>query len=201
MHKKMWMKKNKRGEMGVGTMIIFIAMVLVAAVAASVLISTANSVREQAQTTGDSAINGVASGFVVQDVVGKVNSSTYKTIDELTVFVRLSAGSPPISMDNVYVTMVSDNIKQSMMMSPTTANGTAYKAELSLAISGYEWSTNSHVVGQGDLIKMTITSQDGTLGIGFNQDCTIKIMPAYGQQTLVMFKTGEAFANEYITLA
>jgi flagellin FlaB len=64
------MKKNKRAEMGVGTMIIFIAMVLVAAVAASVLISTANTVREQAQQTGDQAINGVATGFLVQDVIG-----------------------------------------------------------------------------------------------------------------------------------
>ena len=201
MQKKAWLKKNKRGEMGVGTMIIFIAMVLVAAVAASVLISTANSVREQAQTTGENAINNVASGFVVQDVIGKVNTSTYKSIDELTVFVRLSAGSPAISMDNVYVTMVSDNIKQSMTMSSATANDTAYKAELVLAISGYEWSSNSHVVGQGDLIKLTITNTGGTLGIGFNQDCTIKVMPAYGQQTLIMFKTGEAFANEYITLA
>jgi flagellin FlaB len=41
------MRNDKRAEMGVGTMIIFIAMVLVAAVAASVLISTANTVREQ----------------------------------------------------------------------------------------------------------------------------------------------------------
>ncbi len=66
-------KKDKHGDMGVGTMIIFIAMVLVAAVAASVLISTANTVREQAQNTGDQAINNVASGFVVQDVTGTVD--------------------------------------------------------------------------------------------------------------------------------
>ena len=70
------MKNDKRAEMGVGTMIIFIAMVLVAAVAASVLISTANTVREQAQSTGDQAINNVASGFIVQDVVGTVRLLT-----------------------------------------------------------------------------------------------------------------------------
>ena len=65
MNKKwMSMKNDKRAEMGVGTMIIFIAMVLVAAVAASVLISTSNTVREQAQTTGEQAINNIASGFL-----------------------------------------------------------------------------------------------------------------------------------------
>ncbi len=80
--KKTWKKFDKRAEMGVGTMIIFIAMVLVAAVAASVLISTANSVREQAQNTGEQAIQNVASGFITYDVVGTV-SATYDTLDQL----------------------------------------------------------------------------------------------------------------------
>ncbi len=73
--KKAWKKFDKRAEMGVGTMIIFIAMVLVAAVAASVLISTANSVREQAQNTGEQAIQNVASGFITYDVVGTVSAT------------------------------------------------------------------------------------------------------------------------------
>jgi flagellin FlaB len=89
-------KNDKRADMGVGTMIIFIAMVLVAAVAASVLISTANSVREQAQSTGEQAIRNVASGFVTQDVVGRISTDSLN-VQEVYIYMRLSAGSPAIS--------------------------------------------------------------------------------------------------------
>ena len=109
------MRKDKRAEMGVGTMIIFIAMVLVAAVAASVLIGTANQVREQAQSTGDQAINNVASGFIVQDVVGTVSSDRTE-VEEVVVYLRLAAGSPRINMANVMITVVSGNVNQVMSM-------------------------------------------------------------------------------------
>ncbi len=89
--------------MGVGTMIIFIAMVLVAAVAASVLISTANSVREQAQNTGEQAIQNVASGFITYDVVGDHCPTNYDELDAVDIYVRLAAGSPSINMDNVVI--------------------------------------------------------------------------------------------------
>jgi flagellin-like protein len=41
------MKTKDKGEMGVGTLIIFIAVILVAAVAAALLVSTANSLENQ----------------------------------------------------------------------------------------------------------------------------------------------------------
>ena len=109
------MRRDKRAEMGVGTMIIFIAMVLVAAVAASVLIGTANQVREQAQSTGNQAINNVASGFIVHDVVGTVNEGDGKVTD-IDVYLRLAAGSPRINMANVMITLVSGNVNQVMSM-------------------------------------------------------------------------------------
>ncbi len=124
-------KKDKHGDMGVGTMIIFIAMVLVAAVAASVLISTANKVREQAQNTGDQAINNVASGFVVQDVTGTVDP-TFATMTDLTIQMRLQAGSPNMNMDLVSIQFVSGTSNQmlSFVAGSTAAAGGAVADQL-----------------------------------------------------------------------
>jgi flagellin FlaB len=201
MHKKMWMKKDKRGEIGIGTMIVFIAMVLVAAVAASVLISTANQVREQAQSTANQSLNNVASGFIAQDVVGTTNADRSQ-INSVTVYLRLAAGSPAINMDNVVITVVNGANSQFLTMGDAV-NDSVYTAVPMVSISGFAWSASNHIAGQGDLLKLTIgdnSSAVGVSGVGFNSQCTIKIMPAYGQSTLIVFKTGENFPTTIISL-
>lgn len=198
MHKKMWKNKDERGEVGIGTMIVFIAMILVAAVAASVLISTANQVREQAQATGDQAINNVATGFLVQDVVAQVNQTSGSTIDNLTVYMRLVAGSPPINMDNVVITLVCGDLNMFMSYG-ASASADSFAATRQVNIADLAWSNGSHVIGQGDMVKIEI-SDAGALGIGYNTYGELKILPAYGQNALVTFQTGDYFANEYFSL-
>ncbi len=206
------MRNDKRAEMGVGTMIIFIAMVLVAAVAASVLISTANTVREQAQSTGDQAINNVASGFIVQDVVGHV-ADDKKTVDYLTIYVRLAAGSPNVNMDNVMISVTTASKSGYLEMDTDSRDDPAdwtvnYAFEKTLDVQ----SLSAWVLGQGDLAKITIGCSDGymgdgneadeyPLGISYNELVTIKIAPAYGQMTLITFTSPEQYSSGYITLA
>ncbi len=66
--KKMWMKEE--GEFGIGTLIIFIAIIIVAAVAATVLIQTAYVLQQQAMETGDIAKQDVSTGFKIITVEG-----------------------------------------------------------------------------------------------------------------------------------
>ncbi len=73
-------KKDEEGDMGIGTMILFIAMVLVAAVAAALLISTAGELNQQAQETGRLSQQEISSGFIVAETFGMV-ARDYVVVD------------------------------------------------------------------------------------------------------------------------
>jgi archaellin len=55
------------------------------------------------------------------------------------------------------------------------------------------------MVGQGDLIKIHLDLT--AFGIVNSQNVEIKIMPAYGQNTLVQFYTPEVFDTDMINFA
>ena len=64
--------EEERGQVGIGTLIVFIAMVLVAAIAAGVLINTAGFLQTQAEATGEESTSQVVDRMEVQSAVGEV---------------------------------------------------------------------------------------------------------------------------------
>jgi flagellin-like protein len=92
----------KKAEMGVGTLIIFIAMLLVAAVAAGVLIQTAGSLQEKSLATGQQARAQISTNARVIEV-----SAADGRLGNLTDFqeiVKLSPGSDAIKLDQIIFT-------------------------------------------------------------------------------------------------
>ena len=105
---------DDRGQVGIGTLIVFIAMVLVAAIAAGVLINTAGLLQAQAQQTGEETTAEVSDVVQIQEVVGSdtgdyfgTASSTNGEINLLNVSVRLASGSDPINMSQASYTISS----------------------------------------------------------------------------------------------
>ncbi|MCK4996125.1 MAG: hypothetical protein KAR55_04480, partial [Thermoplasmatales archaeon] len=94
---------------GIGTLIVFIAMVLVAAVAASVIIQTSETLQNRAYAVGKETIKDVSSGLKVISVSGKANSD--KTIIEsLAIAIKPRAGSVDIDLNETIIYMQNDNL-------------------------------------------------------------------------------------------
>ena len=106
-------KLNDSGAIGIGAMIVLIAMILVAGVAASVLISTSNTLQSQAMKTGAQTTREVASGISVFGVIGQVNytGTTYYDLDKLAITVSPKPGSEKIDLNNTYILMSDGDTK------------------------------------------------------------------------------------------
>ena len=60
-------QEDNVAAIGIGAMIVFIALILVAAVAAAVIIQTAEKLQQNAETTGDDTAKNLAGKFVIYD--------------------------------------------------------------------------------------------------------------------------------------
>ena len=88
------MKDDKIAAIGIGAMIVFIALILVAAVAAAVIIQTAEKLQQNAQTAGDDTADEMSGKIMINTAYVGTGSAAANT-DEYHLVVRLAPGSDP----------------------------------------------------------------------------------------------------------
>jgi len=102
---------NDRGQVGIGTLIVFIAMVLVAAIAAGVLINTAGLLQSQAEATGEESSAQVTDRVQVSTVTGIAGTDDSDgfgalvdgEVDRIQLTVLRSPGADDIDLTNVII--------------------------------------------------------------------------------------------------
>ena len=107
------MKSNTRNEIqedkiaaiGIGAMIVFIALILVAAVAAAVIIQTAEKLQQNAQKTGDDTADTMAGKIMIMqgNVAngGAGHLATYTAAEAYLFMVRLAPGSDTTALNSI----------------------------------------------------------------------------------------------------
>jgi len=108
-HGKKNIKEDNKAMVGIGTLIIFIAMVLIAAVASSVLINTSEELQSRAKTVGTQTIREVSAGIAIEGITGYTNAGKDK-IEYLALSIRPRAGSKDIDLSLCTLTVLYNNL-------------------------------------------------------------------------------------------
>lgn len=182
--------RKDRAEVGVGTLIVFIAMVLVAAVAAAVLINTTGTLQQRAQATGKEATQEVASNLKVQSVYGHRNDTTTSNVHKAVMAVELSAGAVSIDMTKLIVRM-SDGA--------TTWNyDYGYDSGRGFNTTWVRGENNSAVMQAGDLVEIELHAWPVTTGIPTRESITLSLIPETGSSVIADFKTPATYGTDKV---
>jgi len=122
---------NDRGQVGIGTLIVFIAMVLVAAIAAGVLINTAGLLQSQAEATGEESSEQVTdrvqvssvTGSAIQDVGDDFNFSDDSSINVVELTVLRSPGADDINLNNAIVEVFANGESDTLVANEDDIDG------------------------------------------------------------------------------
>jgi len=123
----MRLKEKDVGSIGIGAMIVFIAMVLVAGIAASVLISTSTSLEMQALKTGQESIAEVASGIKIEGVEG---SQASQLITKMAIEIAPRAGSPDVDLSQAIIEISDSSNKYVLRYGNSLAAASAVNGNL-----------------------------------------------------------------------
>ena len=221
------LKADVKAESGIGVLIIFIALVLVAAVAASVLIHTAGILQQRAQSTGTTTISQVSTGIIVNQIVGydSANPAEAGGISYLAILVSLNTGGNSVDLGNTSLTLTVNGVTSVLVYNTSvfqsvsgqgTQNlfGTSVWGKLSSA-SGDPTSfgvlgitdpqhalTSSYPVltrGAQAAIIVNVTNTFGT-NITQNEHVSGQLTPETGVSATIQFVAPEAFDTNAITL-
>jgi flagellin-like protein len=138
-----------RGQVGIGTLIIFIALVLVAAVAAGVLVNTSGELQSRASDTGDDAQAQVSNQIDVVSATG-VDSDTSGGLETITLVVKKSPGSDPIDLSEATIEYTSDGASKTLNYAPGGASASEF------GTSGVDGNSDTVLNTNGQRVEVTI---------------------------------------------
>ncbi|MFP4567453.1 MAG: archaellin/type IV pilin N-terminal domain-containing protein [Candidatus Woesearchaeota archaeon] len=188
---------NKKAEVAMGTLIIFIAMILIAAVAAAVLISSIGSIQSKALETGSATRQEIGTNVNVVEIYGPKDTNE-STITNISMVVRLAAGSDPIRLSDLLLTIGAENFTNEFTYNSTDHNkgGTA----------GASFNVSYLLEGNNNqpdyLVKGDVARFDLELEYAVGEDASLRftLIPKIGTPAIVFATTPNAIANSRETI-
>ncbi len=187
---------EERGQVGIGTLIVFIAMVLVAAIAAGVLINTAGFLQTKSQATGEESTAQVSNRVVVVDATGNVTDD--ETIDYVNISVMRSAGSDNINLSRATIQWIGPQEATTLTHEDVDAVSTL-TGEGFTAVDIRETANEGKVLASEDSrakIVINASAVESNNGLTEGQNVEITITTQFGSQTPYLLNVPESLQGK-----
>jgi len=224
MNKLGTLKEKDVGAIGIGAMIVFISMVLVAGIAASVLIQTSTRLESQAMATGQETVAEVSTGLAVFDIVGYASAVT-ANISKIAITVRPRAGSTEIDLVTTFIEISNTDYKIVLKYRDVTAtnwidSGTGLDDIFGQSVfpsdaddygiivledADSSCSDSNPVINRGDKVILCIDTSvcfniSGSLGILERTDVWGAVGPEEGSAGVIAFRSPAAYNDQLMDL-
>lgn len=206
-------KSNNNASIGIGSLIIFIAMILVAGVSASVLIQTMNNLEQQALKTGMETISDISSGLRVTRVNGYNDNNK---ISQLAIFIKTIAGSNAVDLNEAYIS-ISDSTSQAVLSYDSNCFESTVSSGLFESINSSNLTTSTFGIivirdidnsittsapniNDNDLVAIIVNTTECFSGIDSRTTVFGRVVPEQGVRGIISFTTPSALINKIIEL-
>jgi flagellin FlaB len=205
---------DKRGALGIGAMIVFIAMVLIAGIAAYVILSTGSQLEIKSGVTGTQTTREVSTGLKISTIEGH---NTSGLIDKIVIIISPRAGSPDIDLDGTLIEL-SDTAQKYVLTysSAYWVNGklgledmfdvnafSPVASEFGVIVlkdDDGSCAQNTPVINRGDSVMLALNTTAIFNGIGENVNVQGNIMPEEGAWGIIQFRTPSSLTNSILIL-
>lgn len=192
------MKFGNRAQTGVGSLILFISMILVASVAASVLLQTSSGLQQQASKTGEQAIKEVSNKVKTMSVVGYSLTPSSSNVDKLLIAITPNAGSGEIKFSDIIFNYQSENVYLAGVYYNSSASDDNDQADFSISVAKGD---SDEVLSHGEIVELAFWIEDSTSHpLGTNTEFIIDIHIKGGGTTKISGISPTLYKNAYTSI-
>ena len=193
----------KKGITGISTLILFIALIIVTAIAANVLMQSTESLKSQASQTSKESKEQITTKINVLDVAGETSDAN-DSITFLRITVKLPKGSATLPLSTTHMSVQTDlNYITGIDYNKSSGNS---EAEMRGSLNSFNVFSVRYlgaVASNRDYLEPNELSEiwyDLNGILGKDADLKVVLRPEIGQETTINLRTPSVFNKEIIDL-
>ncbi len=193
-------RMDNKAQVGIGTMIVFIATVLVAAIAAGVLIDMSGKLQERSSRTGSEATEQVSSNLAIDSIVGRRDATSDAGLKDLDMYLSLAPGASEVDLGQLKLQMSNGTVLAILSHADTATPAANQFNVTAIRDADSSFTSAAPVMTAGDLVKLTIDLTAQSAEFEPRDNVRLLLEPEVGASVQTGFGTPNSYGVKTIVV-